>query len=252
MAPEGTTAAAAPTSLVSPPRVQKKCRIMTPLTSFQAIKVAHTLPACEPKLGVGPLVQLFPLRLAGGPSLSDLISQANTVVVSSSMLPLVFTTVVVETPNSVTTPLFSSSTPVSLFDSPVGVFSASEKEIPTTFVGGESTSARVATVSDAGGSTSGFVDDGARLGDDLYLPTICWDPNAQDKRYQPKWKIPESSRESRFVSEKNKAEEDLKRVIANLAEERILWARDIADKDRVLSHAKAVQEKPERKAVTEV
>ncbi|MFS7911330.1 hypothetical protein Hanom_Chr02g00116851 [Helianthus anomalus] len=49
-------------------------------------------------------------------------------------------------------------------------------------------------------------------------------------------------RESQFVSEKNKAEEDLKRVTANLAEERILWARDIAEKDRVLSHAKAVQE----------
>ncbi|KAM0049925.1 hypothetical protein Hdeb2414_s0008g00291621 [Helianthus debilis subsp. tardiflorus] len=58
-------------------------------------------------------------------------------------------------------------------------------------------------------------------------------------------------RESRVVSEKNKAEEDLKRVTANLAEERILWARDIAEKDRVLSHAKAVQEELERKAVAE-
>ncbi|MFS7939050.1 hypothetical protein Hanom_Chr05g00447061 [Helianthus anomalus] len=56
-------------------------------------------------------------------------------------------------------------------------------------------------------------------------------------------------RESRFVSEKNKAEEDLKRVTANLAEERILWAHDIAEKDRVLSHAKVVQEELERKAV---
>ncbi|KAJ0546691.1 hypothetical protein HanIR_Chr08g0363751 [Helianthus annuus] len=47
-------------------------------------------------------------------------------------------------------------------------------------------------------------------------------------------------RESRFVSEKNKAEADLQRVTANFAEERISWARDIAEKDRVLSHAKAV------------
>ncbi|KAJ0764644.1 hypothetical protein HanPI659440_Chr08g0294471 [Helianthus annuus] len=58
-------------------------------------------------------------------------------------------------------------------------------------------------------------------------------------------------RESRFVSEKNKAEADLQRVTANFAEERISWARDIAEKDRVLSHAKAVQEELERKTVTE-
>ncbi|MFS8004616.1 hypothetical protein Hanom_Chr13g01227911 [Helianthus anomalus] len=57
--------------------------------------------------------------------------------------------------------------------------------------------------------------------------------------------------ESRFVSEKNKTGEDLKHVTANFAEERILWARDIAEKDRVLSHAKAVQEELERKAVAE-
>ncbi|KAM0031250.1 hypothetical protein Hdeb2414_s0017g00506711 [Helianthus debilis subsp. tardiflorus] len=58
-------------------------------------------------------------------------------------------------------------------------------------------------------------------------------------------------RESRFVYEKNKAEEDLKRVTANLAEERILWARNIEEKDRVVSHAKAVQEELDHKAVAE-
>ncbi|KAJ0719522.1 hypothetical protein HanLR1_Chr08g0282691 [Helianthus annuus] len=58
-------------------------------------------------------------------------------------------------------------------------------------------------------------------------------------------------RESRFVSEKNKAEDDMKRVTAHLAEERILWARDIAEKDRVLAHAKTIQEELERKAVAE-
>ncbi|MFS7939581.1 hypothetical protein Hanom_Chr05g00453471 [Helianthus anomalus] len=47
-------------------------------------------------------------------------------------------------------------------------------------------------------------------------------------------------RESWFVSEKNKTEDGLKRVTTNLAEERILWVRDIAEKDRVLSHAKNV------------
>ncbi|MFS7939774.1 hypothetical protein Hanom_Chr05g00455901 [Helianthus anomalus] len=54
-------------------------------------------------------------------------------------------------------------------------------------------------------------------------------------------------RESRFMSEKNKAEDDLKRVTVNLAEERILWARDIAEKDRALAHAKNV-ETPNAKA----
>ncbi|MFS7978671.1 hypothetical protein Hanom_Chr10g00918211 [Helianthus anomalus] len=58
-------------------------------------------------------------------------------------------------------------------------------------------------------------------------------------------------RESRFLSEKNKAEDDLKRVTTNLAEERILWARDIAEKNWVLAHAKTIQEELERNAVTE-
>ncbi|MFS7968280.1 hypothetical protein Hanom_Chr09g00795611 [Helianthus anomalus] len=77
------------------------------------------------------------------------------------MLPLVFTTVVVGTPNPVSTPLFSSATPKSLFDSPIGVFSASEKEMPAASVACDLTSARDTAVSDAGGSRSGFVDDGA-------------------------------------------------------------------------------------------
>ncbi|KAJ0927060.1 hypothetical protein HanRHA438_Chr04g0178411 [Helianthus annuus] len=58
-------------------------------------------------------------------------------------------------------------------------------------------------------------------------------------------------REARFLSEKNKAEDDLKRVTAHLAEERIMWARDIAEKDRVLAQAKSVQEELERKAIAE-
>ncbi|KAF5810866.1 hypothetical protein HanRHA438_Chr04g0184331 [Helianthus annuus] len=253
---------------------------------------------------------------AGGPSLSDLISQASAVAVSSSMPPPVFTAVV----------------------SPIGVSAASEKKMPATSIAGETTSARDVTVSDTRGSSSGFLDDGAHLSDDLYLPTIYWDPNVQDKLYQPMWKIAESSRlifppvvhhwverayppaesvyveglnnenlmnatmvdavsqprrlaeirrrwmhdnnelhqaritiqelmdekyrlesqlqaagprESRFVFEKNKAEDDLKRVTANLAKERILWARDIAEKYRVLAHAKNVQEELERKVVVE-
>ncbi|KAJ0743834.1 hypothetical protein HanPI659440_Chr10g0380551 [Helianthus annuus] len=169
---------------------------MPPLTSFQAIKAAHALPVgsfAETQVGGGSSGAIVS-SAAGGQSLSELIYQASAVAVSSSMLPPVFTTVVVVTPSPVTTPLFSSATPVSLFDSPVGIFSASEREMPTTSVAGESTSAKDATVSDTVGSNGGIVDDGACLADDLYLPTICWDPYAQDKYYQPKWKIVESSR----------------------------------------------------------
>ncbi|KAJ0495715.1 hypothetical protein HanOQP8_Chr03g0086571 [Helianthus annuus] len=46
-------------------------------------------------------------------------------------------------------------------------------------------------------------------------------------------------------------EADLKRVTANLAEEMIAWARDIAKKDRIITRAKVVQEELERKAVLE-
>ncbi|KAJ0848489.1 hypothetical protein HanPSC8_Chr13g0558081 [Helianthus annuus] len=226
-APEGVAGTSAPTSLVSPQHAPKRRKMMPPLTAFQAIKAAHALPAA--------------LLL----------------------------------------------------------------------------------------HRCGFVDDGTRLADDLYLPTICWDQYAQDKCYQPKWKIAESSRlvfppvvrhwveraypppaesayvegldnenlmnatmvdaasqprrlveirrrwmddnnelhqvritiqelmdekyrlesqlqaaaglrESQFVFEKNKAEGDLKRITAILVEERVMWARDVAEKDRVLSHAKTV------------
>ncbi|KAJ0952383.1 hypothetical protein HanPSC8_Chr02g0071611 [Helianthus annuus] len=58
-------------------------------------------------------------------------------------------------------------------------------------------------------------------------------------------------KEARYLSEKNKAEEDLKRVTAHLAEERIMWARDMAKKDRVLAQAKNIQEELERKAIAE-
>ncbi|MFS7961149.1 hypothetical protein Hanom_Chr08g00711411 [Helianthus anomalus] len=268
---EGATVTSAPTSLVSPKHAPKRRRMMPPLTAFQAIKGAHALPAgsfSETQVGGGSSMPLSSGEIvssaAGGQSLplADLISRASVVAVSSSLPSPLFTSAVVATPSSVTTLLFSSSSPVSLFHSPVGICSASEKEMPTTSVAGESTSGRDVTVSDTGGSSGGFVDDKARLADDLYLPTICWDPYAQDKRYQPKWKIAESSRlvfppvgaglrDSRFVFEKNKAEEDLKHVTANLAEERIIWARDIAEKDRVLSYAKAVQEELERKGVSE-
>ncbi|MFS7964540.1 hypothetical protein Hanom_Chr08g00751551 [Helianthus anomalus] len=132
---------------------------------------------------------------AGKPSLSDLISQASTTTaVSCPMPPPMPTVVVAVTTSSVSTPLPLSVAPSSLFNSPLSVFSATEKETPMIFAAHETTSTQDAAISNAGGSSSGIADDGARLGDDLYLPTINWDPNMQDKRNQPKWKIAESSR----------------------------------------------------------
>ncbi|MFS7936478.1 hypothetical protein Hanom_Chr05g00416041 [Helianthus anomalus] len=81
-----------------------------------------------------------------------------------------------------------------MFDSPMGDFPVSRREMPTNSAWGESTSAKETTVSDTGGSSGNFADDGVCLYNDLYLSTVCWDPTAQDKRYQPKWKIAESSR----------------------------------------------------------
>ncbi|MFS7963730.1 hypothetical protein Hanom_Chr08g00741771 [Helianthus anomalus] len=242
------------------------------------------------------------------------------------------------TTNPVPKPLVSSSTPASMFDSPMGDFPVSWGDMPATSAGGESTSAKDTTVSETGETSGNFSNDGGSLLDDLYLPTVCWDPNAPDKRYQPNWKIVKSSRlvfppvvhhwverayppadsayvegldnehlmnttmvdavsgprrlgeirrrwmhnnnelrqapmtiqelvdeknhlesqlhavgvrENRFLLEKNKAEDDLKCVTANLAEERIAWARDIAEKERIISRAKTVQEELERKAIHE-
>ncbi|MFS7963276.1 hypothetical protein Hanom_Chr08g00736221 [Helianthus anomalus] len=331
-----TTSTGSVAEQTSPTHVLKKRQVVPALTAFEAIQAAHIIPT---GLTVGvhvenvlsaPLASMGTIPSATGESsLLNLISQASaTPTVSCPMPPPMPAIVVVVTTSPVSTPLPSSVIPSTLFDSPLSIFSPSEKETPTVFAAHEATSTQDAALSDAGGSSSGIADDGAHLGDDLYLPTINWDPNMQDKRYQLKWKIAESSRlifppviqhwveraylpaesayveglsnenlmnstivdsvsqprrlaeirrrwmhdnnelhrarvvieelkdeksrlesrlqatglrESRFVSEKNKAKDDLKRVTANLAEGRIIWARDIAEKDRVLAHAKNVQ-----------
>ncbi|MFS7948938.1 hypothetical protein Hanom_Chr06g00565711 [Helianthus anomalus] len=326
MPPGDVAVTSTATELASPTRVLKKRKIIPALTAFEAIQTAYAMPTGS-AAGVqvegvpsAPLtsVEVIP-SAASEPSLSDLISQESVVVaVSCPMSQPMPTIVVVVTTSPVSTPLPSSVTPTSLFYSPFSVFSTTGKEMPTVFASHEATGTRDTVVSDVGGSSSGIADDGSWLGDDLYLPTINWDPSVQDKRYQPKWKIAESSRlifppvmhhwveraypsaesayveglnnenlmtctmvdsvsqprrlveirrrwmhdnnelhearasiqelkdekyclesqlqaaglrESRFVSEKNKAEDDLKRMTANLAEERILWARDITEKD---------------------
>ncbi|MFS7960188.1 hypothetical protein Hanom_Chr08g00700251 [Helianthus anomalus] len=191
MAPESVVVTSAP-NVVSPRPVPKRRKIMPSLSTFQANKGAQPLHAdslSEAQVESGSSMPLTSEEIvtssAGGQSvpLADLISQASAFPIGSSMpLPL-FTTFVIMMPNPVTTSLFSSSTPVSVFDSPIGDFPVSGKEMPTTSAGGKSTSAKYTTVSDVGGSCGTFAEDGVHLFDDLYLPTVCWDPYAQDKRY---------------------------------------------------------------------
>ncbi|MFS7889422.1 hypothetical protein Hanom_Chr00s000004g01606861 [Helianthus anomalus] len=81
-----------------------------------------------------------------------------------------------------------------MFDSPLSIPSAADSGAPIVSTTQEATSVGGTSASDVGGSSSGIADDGARLIDDLFLPTVSWDPNARDKHYQPQWKIAESSR----------------------------------------------------------
>ncbi|KAJ0828272.1 hypothetical protein HanRHA438_Chr17g0835341 [Helianthus annuus] len=55
-------------------------------------------------------------------------------------------------------------------------------------------------------------------------------------------------RESRLLAKKQKAEDDLKRVTLNLAKERVIWAQDCQEKERMISHALKTQKELERKA----
>ncbi|MFS7984347.1 hypothetical protein Hanom_Chr11g00985441 [Helianthus anomalus] len=58
--------------------------------------------------------------------------------------------------------------------------------------------------------------------------------------------------ESRMIAEKQKAEEDLKWVTTNLAEERVIWARECQEKERIIAHALKVQKELKKKAMAEV
>ncbi|MFS8028687.1 hypothetical protein Hanom_Chr16g01513341 [Helianthus anomalus] len=169
-----------PTAYITVPPPAKG--VVPALTAFEAIQAAYVMPT-GPAAGVQiKNVSSTPLASVGTipsaackPSLSDLISQASdAAAVSCPMPPPMPTNSVAVTTSPVSTPLLSST--------------------PTVFATHEPTSTQDAAIIDAGGSSSGIADDGARLGDDLYLPTINWDPNMQYKRYQPKWKIAESSR----------------------------------------------------------
>ncbi|MFS7930911.1 hypothetical protein Hanom_Chr04g00349811 [Helianthus anomalus] len=104
---------------------------------------------------------------SGEPSLSALISQeSGTAAISCPMPPPMPTTTVAVTTSPVSTPFPSSVTPTSLFDSPFSVFFCNWK--------GDAYGVRCSRGNQCRG----------------YRHGRCW----RDKRYQPRWKIAESSR----------------------------------------------------------
>ncbi|MFS7925879.1 hypothetical protein Hanom_Chr04g00290381 [Helianthus anomalus] len=79
--PGGAAVTFAAADLVSPPRAQKKCRVVPPLTAFQAIQAAHALPTSSIAEVQVEGVSSMPLTsgdvvfsATSRPSLSDLIS----------------------------------------------------------------------------------------------------------------------------------------------------------------------------------
>ncbi|KAF5783442.1 hypothetical protein HanXRQr2_Chr11g0508001 [Helianthus annuus] len=181
----GATPAAA--EVTSPTHVSKKCKTFAvpTLTAFEAMQAAYALPLCITGGVQGQGVTPTSLASAGVTSpavvvtdLSELILKASSTAAVSCAMPSSLPTATMTMTNSpISTPLPSSIAPSSLFDSPVSVFSATEKEMPTVSAAHEATSVGVAAVSNAGGSSSGIANDGACLVDDLYLPTINWDPH---------------------------------------------------------------------------
>ncbi|KAJ0733258.1 hypothetical protein HanPI659440_Chr11g0406331 [Helianthus annuus] len=332
------------TDLTSPSRASKKRKtfVVPTLSAFEAVQAACAFPTGT-SVGVpsGVVIPtLVPTVALSCPGSSVSMStspktSASVTAAVSCVMPLPIPTLSIAVTVDPLSSLRTGGLDTPVIDSPRGIFADVDKDAATMSAAQEATSVGGG---ETRGSSSGIADDGVRLIDDLFIPTVRWDPHAQDKRYQPHWKIAESSRlifppvvqhwverayppaeaayveglnnedlmnssisdsvnlprrlveirrrwmhdntqlhqaratiqelrddkhrlesqlqtvglrEARFLSEKNKAEEDLRRVTNQLAEERILWARDMAEKDRVLAQAKNVQEELERKAIAE-
>ncbi|KAJ0927455.1 hypothetical protein HanRHA438_Chr04g0183061 [Helianthus annuus] len=137
------------TEITSPTHVLKKRKtfVAPTLTTFEAVQAAYALPigtiggaqaenvTSTPLSSVGVM-----LPTVGSGSFSELISHASvTAAVSCAMPPPTLTAVVTVTASPISTPLTSSVAPSSLFDSPVSIFSATEKEMPVVSLTHEAT-----------------------------------------------------------------------------------------------------------------
>ncbi|KAJ0622679.1 hypothetical protein HanIR_Chr01g0023381 [Helianthus annuus] len=187
--------------LTSPGRALKKRKtfVVPTLSAFEAIQAAHAFPistSAGVTTGVATSTPVATVALsvpdAGIGVSAELKTQASATTAISCAIPLPTPTLsVAMTVDPIAAPR-TCGVGTSLFDSPISIFSVTEKEVTAASMAQEVTSLGGAAASEAGGSSSGIADDGVRLIDDLFLPTVRWDPNAQDKRYQPHWKIAES------------------------------------------------------------
>ncbi|KAJ0519760.1 hypothetical protein HanIR_Chr10g0451831 [Helianthus annuus] len=186
--------------LTSPGRAFKKRKtfVVPTLSAFEAVQAACAFPT-DTSVGVPPrvvaptLVSTVALSYPGSSvSLSTVPkTPAPATAAVSCVMPLPIPTLSVAVTVDPLSTLRTCGVGTPVFDSPIGIFADVEKDVTTVSVAHEVTSIGGG---EAGGSSSGIADDGARLIDDMFLPTVRWDPNAQDKRYQPHWKISESSR----------------------------------------------------------
>ncbi|KAJ0570375.1 hypothetical protein HanHA300_Chr05g0177301 [Helianthus annuus] len=187
--------------LTSPSRKKRKIFVAPTLSAFKAVQAAC---AFSPGTSVGvssgvvmptivPTVALScpgtSVSMSTGPK-----SSASVTPAVSCVMPLPVPTLSVALTVDPLSSLRSGGpggpdTP--LIDSPKGIFANVDKNAATASAAQEVTSMGGG---DTRGSSSGITDDGVRLIDDLFIPTVRWDPHAQDKRYQPQWKIAESSR----------------------------------------------------------
>ncbi|KAJ0933129.1 hypothetical protein HanPSC8_Chr04g0181451 [Helianthus annuus] len=190
--------------LTSPGRTSKKRKIFVAptLSAFQAVQAAC---AISPGTFVGMSSGVVSSGVVTSTVVSTVAASCTGNVsmpmgpqVSASFAPAV--SCVMPIPSS-TVSIAVTSEPLSSLRS--GGFDTVLSESPKDMFAGFDTNAAAASTAheatsvgggDNRASSSGIADDGARLIDDLFIPTVCWDPHAQDKRYQPQWKIAESSR----------------------------------------------------------
>ncbi|KAJ0884103.1 hypothetical protein HanPSC8_Chr10g0429481 [Helianthus annuus] len=186
--------------LTSPGRVSKKRKtfVAPTLSAFQAVQAACAFsPGTIMGVSSGVVTSTVAPTVAGscpgsdvsismGPQSGVFVAPAVSCVMPSPS-PAISVAVSVEPLSS----LQSGGLDTMLLDSPKDIFAGVDTNAAATSTAHEATSMGGG---DNRASSSGIADDGARLIDDLFIPTVCWDPHAQDKRYQPQWKIAESSR----------------------------------------------------------
>ncbi|MFS7918287.1 hypothetical protein Hanom_Chr03g00199211 [Helianthus anomalus] len=150
--------------VTSPTHVSKKRKtfVVPTLTAFEAMQdPASWYVSLSADVGVTPTSLAsagVTSPAVGGTDLSDLILKASsTAAVSCAMTSSMPTVAVTMTTSPVSTPLPSSVAPSSLFDSPLSVFSATEKKMPMVSAAHEATSTGLLLLAMLGGPVMGLL-----------------------------------------------------------------------------------------------